>query len=62
MRRRHSAPHSGTLCICDLYWGLKLLTHRSRDNLPNPLTENNPYIPVNSPAIGDLMDLFDFDN
>ena len=43
-------------------WGLKPITNRSRDNLPNPLTENNPYIPTNSPAIGDLMDLFDFDN
>ncbi len=43
-------------------WGLEPLTRRSRDNLPNPLTDENPYVPVNSPAIGDLMDLFDFDN
>jgi len=42
-------------------WGLGPITSRSRDNLPNPLTAGNPYVPVNSPAIGDLMDLFDFD-
>jgi phospholipase C len=42
-------------------WGLKPLTQRSRDNLPNPRSEpNDPYVPVNSPAIGDLFDLFDF--
>jgi phospholipase C len=42
-------------------WGLKPLTMRSRDNLPNPTTDwNNPYVPTNSPAIGDLWDLFDF--
>ena len=34
----------------------------SRDNLPNPKpTEGNAYVPANSPAIGDLFDLFDFD-
>jgi hypothetical protein len=40
-------------------WGLKLLTGRSRDNLPNPpMSAANPYMPENMPAIGDL---FDFD-
>jgi phospholipase C len=43
-------------------WGLPAITKRSRDNLPNPLTEANPYIPVNAPALGDLWDMFDFDN
>jgi phospholipase C len=34
---------------------------RSRDNLPNPKTSaRNPYVPLNSPAIGDLMDTFVF--
>jgi phospholipase C len=42
-------------------WGLRPITNRSRDNLPNPLVEANPYVPVNSPAVGDLWDLFDFD-
>jgi phospholipase C len=42
---------------------LKPLTNRSRDNFPTPQVENdNPYVPVNSPAIGDLFDLFRFDH
>ena len=37
------------------------MTNRSRDNLPNPIARpDNPYVPVNGPAIGDLMDLFHF--
>ena len=36
------------------------ITNRSRDNLPNPITTTNPYVPTNRPAIGDLMDLFNF--
>jgi len=42
-------------------WSLPPITGRSRDNLPNPITTtNNPYVPTNSPAIGDLTDLFTF--
>jgi phospholipase C len=42
-------------------WGLKPLTSRSRDNLPNPTaTTGQPYVPSNAPAIGDLFDMFDF--
>ena len=38
------------------------LTPHSRDTLPNPVTApGHPYVPVNGPAIGDLMDMFDFD-
>jgi len=30
-------------------------------HLPNPIArDEDPYVPVNSPAIGDLFDLFDF--
>ena len=43
-------------------WGLAPLTGRSRDNLPNPVQRaDNPYVPVNMPAIGDLFDMFRFD-
>jgi len=56
------ADHVSTLKFIEANWGLGPITNRSRDNLPNPLTESNPYVPVNSPAIGDLLDLFDFDN
>ena len=43
-------------------WGInETISGRSRDNLPNPIQfGNNPYVPVNAPAIGDLMDMFDF--
>jgi phospholipase C len=42
-------------------WGLPPVSGRSRDNLPNPVQkQGNPYVPTNSPAIGDLMDDFSF--
>jgi phospholipase C len=37
------------------------ISSRSRDNLPNPrASRSDPYVPRNAPAIGDLMDMFDF--
>jgi len=55
--------HVSVLKFIEANWGLRPLTHRSRDNYPNPVaSEHNPYVPLNSPAIGDLMDLFSFDN
>ncbi len=54
--------HVSILKFIERNWGLKPLTERSRDNLPNPKSaKNNPYVPLNPPAIGDLFDLFDFD-
>ncbi len=53
--------HVSILKFIEKNWGLTPLTGRSRDNLPNPTTASgNPYVPTNSPAIGDLMDMFDF--
>jgi len=53
--------HVSILKFIEKNWGLDPVTHRSRDNLPNPIPDrSNPYVPVNSPAIGDLFDLFDF--
>ena len=44
-------------------WHLSPLSQRSLDNLPNPTASaGNPYKPTNGPAIGDLMNLFDFDH
>jgi phospholipase C len=55
--------HVSILKFIERNWHLKPLTDRSRDNLPNPRSDDdNPYVPVNSPAIGDLFDLFDFDH
>jgi phospholipase C len=40
---------------------LPKLSTTSRDNLPNPRTsDDNPYVPQNRPAIGDLFGNFDF--
>ncbi len=53
--------HVSILKFIEKNWGLLPLTNRSRDNLPNPKTHRaNPYVPINSPAIGDLIDMFNF--
>src|SRR5258706_3644993 len=53
--------HVSILKFIEANWGMAPITGRSRDNFPNPITSSsNPYVPLNSPAIGDLMDLFDF--
>jgi phospholipase C len=53
--------HVSILKFIEANWNLKPLTDRSRDNLPNPKQKQaNPYVPTNSPAIGDLMDAFTF--
>ncbi len=55
------ADHVSLLKYIERNWNLPPVTKRSRDNLPNPQVDaQNPYVPVNSPAIGDLFDLFDF--
>ena len=55
------ADHVSILKFIERNWELKPLTERSRDNFPNPRVEkDNPYVPVNSPAISDLFDIFQF--
>ena len=55
--------HVSVLKFIERNWHLPTISSRSRDNLANPVTdEENPYVPRNSPAIGDLFDLFDFDH
>ena len=57
------ADHVSVLKFIERNWNLPTITGRSRDNLPNPRSDwDNPYVPENSPAIGDLFDLFDFDH
>jgi phospholipase C len=54
--------HASVLKFIERNWNLPTISGRSRDNLPNPKAEwDNPYVPTNTPAIGDLFDLFDFD-
>ena len=53
--------HVSLLKFIERNWDLPPVSRRSRDNLPNPFaTRWDPYVPVNGPAIGDLMNLFDF--
>ena len=58
------AEHSSFVKFVERNWMLNTtLSDRSRDNLPNPrLDDDNPYVPSNMPAIGDLFDLFNFGN
>jgi len=53
--------HASVVKFIERNWGLAPLSHRSRDNLPNPrMDDDNPYVPRNMPAVGDLFDMFDF--
>ena len=55
------ADHVSILKFIERNWSLPPVTHRSRDNFPNPIAApNNPYVPRNTPAISDLFDFFDF--
>jgi phospholipase C len=55
--------HVSILKFIEDNWHLSPLSKRSLDNLPNPVARrNNPYVPANGPAIGNLMNLFDFDH
>ena len=52
--------HVSILKFIEKNWQLPTISKRSRDNLPNPQQDSGSYVPVNRPAIGDLMDMFDF--
>ena len=53
--------HVSILKFIEKNWGLPPISGRSRDNLPNPtVSSSNPYVPTNSPAIGDLTGMFNF--
>jgi phospholipase C len=55
------ADHVSVLKFIERNWNLPTISNRSRDNLPNPKVDaDNPYAPVNTPAISDLFDLFNF--
>ncbi|HEX8782535.1 MAG TPA: alkaline phosphatase family protein [Steroidobacteraceae bacterium] len=61
--------HASVVKFIERNWKLKPLTHRSRDNLPNPvMSKTSPYVPLDpktgepGAAVGDLFDMFDFKN
>jgi phospholipase C len=57
------ADHVSIIKFIEANWGLPTITRRSRDNFPNPIASpENPYVPVNTPALDDLLSLFDFHN
>jgi phospholipase C len=57
------ADHVSILKFIEANWNLPPVSNRGRDNFHNPkASKDNPYVPLNSPAIADLMDLFDFDS
>jgi phospholipase C len=53
--------HASTIKFIERNWNLPTITGRSRDNLPNPKPgSGSDYVPANTPALGDLWDLFSF--
>ncbi len=55
------SDHVSILKFIEANWGMETVSARSRDNYPNPIaTADNPYVPVNSPALDDLFSLFNF--
>ena len=55
--------HVSILKFIERNWSLPTITKRSRDNLAEPKTApGNPYVPLNSPAIGDCFGMFVFAN
>jgi len=57
------SDHVSILKFIERNWHLNPLTERSRDNLPNPIADDDsPYVPINSPALGDLFDMFRFED
>ena len=52
--------HGSILKFIEANWSVPPMSSRSRDNFPNPIAKDNPYVPTNGPAIGDLMGMFDF--
>jgi phospholipase C len=55
--------HVSILKFIERNWDLGTLSPDGRDNFPNPVSaKHNAYVPLNSPAIGDLFDMFRFDD
>lgn len=53
--------HASILKFIERNWRLSPLSPRSRDNLPAPVVAaDKPYQPINGPAVGDLMSMFQF--
>jgi phospholipase C len=58
------SDHASVPKFIEANWALPPISGRSRDNMPNPITDpSNPYVPTNGkPAISDMMAAFNFKN
>jgi phospholipase C len=55
------ADHVSIIKFIERNWRLTPISYRSRDNFPNPHADPfNPYVPLNTPAVSDLFDFFNF--
>jgi phospholipase C len=55
------SDHASIVKFIERNWNLPTISQRSRDNYPNPKADDDdPYVPLNSPAISDLFELFSF--
>jgi phospholipase C len=55
------SDHASIPKFIERNWDLPKLSAHGRDNLPNPRTsDDNPYVPTNRPALGDLFGNFQF--
>jgi phospholipase C len=54
------ADHVSILKFIERNWNLPTVSRRSRDNFPNPLQLPGSYAPLNTPALDDLFDFFNF--
>jgi phospholipase C len=55
--------HVSILKFIERNWSVPPITSRSRDNLPEPVhAPGSTYVPTNSPALGDLFGMFDFEH
>ncbi len=55
------ADHVSIIKFIERNWSLGTIGAHTRDNFPNPtVSTTNPYVPINSPALDDLFDAFNF--
>jgi hypothetical protein len=50
--------HASLLKLIERNWDLGTISAVSRDNFPNPRTDDDPHMPEDRPAIGDMMNMF----
>jgi len=55
------SDHASVPKFIEANWGLPSISGRTRDVMPNPITSpSNLYVPLNSPALSDMMAAFRF--